>query len=159
MIVLSVMTGILLVAVVFIKLRDKYLDKSWKKETSDWLVGDEVYLKINDNSYELKGWSMYHIFVSKNGENTTTKYERDKLDFNKSVVWRRNYDYCKNMMNTEPNFKRGLNTDSNVSSGTVDNKPIELLTEIECQVYLKQALETEDYDLAAQIREQLKKYR
>jgi hypothetical protein len=159
MIVLSFMTGILLVTVVFIKLRNKYLDKSWKKETSDWLVGDEVYLKSNDNEYELKGWSMYHIFISKNGETTTTKYERDKIHVNKSVIWRRNYDYCKNMMGTEPNFKRGLNTDSNVSGGIVDNKPIELLSEIECQVYLKQALETEDYDLATQIREQLKKYR
>jgi hypothetical protein len=37
MIVLSVMTGILLVTLVFIILREKYLDKSWKKETSDWL--------------------------------------------------------------------------------------------------------------------------
>jgi hypothetical protein len=159
MIVLSIMVSILLVTVVSIKLRNKYLDKSWKKETSDWLVGDEVYLKSNDDAYELRGWSMYHIFVSKNSEISTTKHERDKIRFNKSVIWRRNYDDCKNMMNVEPKFKRGLTTDSNVSSGTVDNKPIELLSEIECQVYLKQALETEDYDLAAQIREQLKKYR
>lgn len=159
MIVLSVIVSIILIGFGINALSKHYRNKAWKDEISDWSVGDEVYLKASDNPYTLNGWSNTHIFVSKPNETTTTKYDREKLDFNKSVVWRRNYDDCKAVMNAEPNFKRGLTTDSCVINGTVDDKPIELLTEIECQVYLKQALETEDYTLAAQIREQLKKYR
>lgn len=158
MIVLSVIVSIILIGFGINALSKHYRNKAWKDEISDWSVGDEVYLNGNDTAYVLKGWSFTHIFVSKLNETSTTKYDREKLDFNKSVVWRRNYDDCKSVMNTEPNFNRGL-TDSCVINGTVDDKPIELLTEIECQVYLKQALDTEDYTLAAQIREQLKKYR
>jgi protein-arginine kinase activator protein McsA len=33
------------------------------------------------------------------------------------------------------------------------------MSEIECQVYLKQALESEDFETASKIREQMKKYR
>lgn len=158
MIVLSVIVSIILIGFGINALIKYYKNKAWKDEISDWSIGDEVYLNGNDSSYVLKGWSFTHIFVSKPDEIATTKYDREKLDFNKSVAWRRNYDDCKSVMNTEPKFNRGL-TDSSVINATVDDKPIELLTEIECQVYLKQALDTEDYTLAAQIREQLKKYR
>jgi hypothetical protein len=159
MIVLSIIVSIIVIGFSINALAKYYSNKAWKDEMSDWLVGDEVYLKSSDNPYTLNGWSHTHIFVSKTNETTTTKYDREKLDFNKSVIWRRNYDECKAVMNADPTFKRGLSSDSNTTNGTIDNKPVELLSEIECQVYLKQALDTEDYGLAAQIREQLKKYR
>jgi protein-arginine kinase activator protein McsA len=62
------------------------------------------------------------------------------------------------VMKTEPGFKPGLQPNS-AKSTVCDGKVIELMSEIECQVYLKQALESEDFETAAKIREQLNKYR
>jgi hypothetical protein len=45
------------------------------------------------------------------------------------------------------------------SGDKIDGKPIILLTETECQVYLKQAIDGENYDIAEKIRKQMEKYR
>jgi DNA-directed RNA polymerase subunit L len=41
----------------------------------------------------------------------------------------------------------------------VNGKPIELLSEIECEVQLKLAIENEDYTLADKLRKRLEKFR
>ena len=61
-------------------------------------------------------------------------------------------------MKTEPGFKPELR-DGSSKSDVCDGKVIELMSEIECQVYLKLALESEDFETASKIREQMKKYR
>ncbi len=43
-------------------------------------------------------------------------------------------------------------------SGTTNGKDISSMNETECQAYLKQALEEEDYELAEKIRKQLEKF-
>ena len=45
------------------------------------------------------------------------------------------------------------------TNNSIDGKSIELLTETECQVYLKQCIETEDYEKAELIKERLKNFR
>ena len=60
-------------------------------------------------------------------------------------------------MGKTPGFKPEL-TDL-PSSHKIDGKPIELLSEIECQVYLKNAIEQEDYDSAELIRKRMESFR
>ena len=46
------------------------------------------------------------------------------------------------------------------SIGRIYNgKPIDVMSEIECEVYLKKALEEEDYDTAELIRKRMEKFR
>ena len=159
MVGLLVFLGLLTIGLGVIMLYKYYSNKKWIKETSDWLIDDIIFCKNSDKEYFLKGWSSTHVYLSETN-NIVTKYTIDKIDFNKSVIWRRNYDDCESFMGKAPNFKRGLSNDLNTNnSDMIDGKPIELLTEIECQIYLKQVLEVEDYVTASKIREQLKKYR
>jgi hypothetical protein len=64
-------------------------------------------------------------------------------------------------MGVEPGFKPGVNdtSSSTLSGKQYDGKPIELLTEVECEVYLKKAIEDEDYDAAELIRKRMEKFR
>lgn len=41
----------------------------------------------------------------------------------------------------------------------IDGKPVETLSEIECEIYLKKALEEEAYELADAIRKRSEKFR
>jgi hypothetical protein len=64
-------------------------------------------------------------------------------------------------MGIEPGFKPSVNdtSSSTLSGKKYDGKPIELLTEVECEVYLKKAIEDEDYDAAELIRKRMEKFR
>jgi hypothetical protein len=46
-----------------------------------------------------------------------------------------------------------------VAQLSVDGKPVETLSEIECEIYLKKALEEEAYELADAIRKRSEKFR
>ena len=61
-------------------------------------------------------------------------------------------------MGKDPGFAPGLGAQKNIS-GSIDGKSIDLLSETECQVYLKKAIETENYELAEKIKKQMEKYR
>jgi hypothetical protein len=78
------------------------------------------------------------------------------MNFNKSAIWRKNYENAKKVMGCDPAFPNGVGT---TDKGKVDGKPIELLSEIECEVQLKLAIENEDYTLADKIRKRLEKFR
>ena len=129
-----------------------------KKEIKDWQVGDviSVYFHGEEQLKKLLGWTLDNVYVE--NEDSTYKLEISKVVFNKSAIWRRNYDECKSVMKTEPGFKPGLGPKSSKST-LCDGKVIELMSEIECQVYLKQAIESEDFETASKIREQMKKFR
>jgi hypothetical protein len=68
-------------------------------------------------------------------------------------------------MGIEPQFDRDAVSSMASSNGRIngsriiDGKSIELLTEIECQIYLKECLKDEDYETAELIKKQLEKYR
>ena len=156
MIVLDVILGIVCLVFGFIILFSYINTSRTKNEVKDWEVGDSVLLIKEDKLFKLLGWTLNHVYVQVDG--ITHKIDMDNVGHNKSAIWRRNYNECKSVMKTEPGFKPGLQPNS-AKSTVCDGKVIELMSEIECQVYLKQALESEDFETASKIREQLKKYR
>jgi hypothetical protein len=135
-----------------------WLTFKWrKKETSDWMVNDLISIIGNNNLVKVLGWSKDALFIE-SGKNVE-KISWSKFSFNKSVAWRRNFNGCKDYMGTKkPGFGPKLDEDA-VSSHKVEGKPVELLSEIECQIYLKKAIEEENYELADSIRKQMEKYR
>lgn len=143
----------ILVGVLLIKWSTK---ASRKKETSDWQIGDLLVIHGQDNMVTLLGWSQEAFYIELN--NAVHKTDWDQFRFNKSAVWRRNHKSCEEYMGTQPGFKPGLKDEVSTKS-KINDKPIELLTEVECQIYLKKALEEENYELADAIRKQMEKYR
>ena len=144
-----------------------------KWHTDDMLIldryeGDDAYrvLKESGKSYAiLKGWSLDHLYVDVHDGNVY-KIKWCEMKENKSALWRNNFNEAKKVMGTDPAFDAGVDqTERNVGttshgiSGTVDGKPIELLSEVECEVYLKKAVETEDYKVAEQIRKRMEHFR
>jgi hypothetical protein len=139
---------------------------SRKSEFKDWIVGDKLILKTSSAEYtELQklnqslgnvvGWNVDNIYL-KIGD-TTHKCEWSCFDSNKSALWRRNYDECKKYMGVDPGFNGELG-ESN-SKAKIHGKTIELLSEVECEVYLKIAIDEEDYDTAELIKRRMEKFR
>lgn len=146
----------------------KFLLKRERKiESSKWKVGDKVVLlacscrhslqKKGKDFADLLGWDDKHIYVS-DGE-STYKEERSKLDFNKSSTWRENYKSCKDYMGTNPKFSSLISDDTGTIDGEIDGIKIELMNETQCQVYLKKAIEEENYEAAEKIRKRMEAFR
>jgi len=133
-----------------------HVESSRKKETSDWQVGDLLCISGEDDYVTLVGWSNESFYIDL--KNVVHKIGWRKLKYNKSAVWRRNHKSCEEYMGTQPGFKPALKNEVSTKS-KINDKPIELLTETECQIYLKKALEEENYELADAIRKQMEKYR
>lgn len=151
-----IVIGLGLTALSIIFIIGKIKNRSIRKEYSDWQVGDHVMLYTGgDTLYKVLGWEPSGFYIEKEG--SANKIDWDKLDFNKSAIWRRNHQACEATMGTAPGFSPGLS--SPINSQKIDGKSIDLLTEVECQVYLKQALESENYELAEKIKKQMEKYR
>lgn len=142
--------------------------KSRKSEFKDWKVGDLLILKSSSTEhYEIQklgrsmarvlGWTEYHLYIEIG--DSTRKCSWDCFSDNKSAIWRRNFENCKSAMGVDPGFKPGVSDSSSLSGKQVEGKLIELLTEVECEVYLKKAIENEDYDLAELIRKRMEKFR
>ena len=166
LIILGVIVGIFLIS--FLTHLTKLNNR--KSEFKDWKVGDLLILKSSSNEYyEIKksgksmarvlGWTEYYLYIEIG--DSTHQCSWDCFKDNKSAIWRRNYDNCKSTMGIEPGFKPGVNdtSSSTLSGKQYDGKPIELLTEVECEVYLKKAIEDEDYDAAELIRKRMEKFR
>ena len=146
-------------------------DYSRKLEFKDWEIDDLIIvedwmlkqtLKKNGKLYaKVKGWSVDHVYLDL-GDDSTTKSTWDKIDTNKSALWRRNVKECESAMGKKPGFGSKVydhGVDSVNSGDMIDGKSIILLTEVECQAYLKQAIDKEDYSTAEKIRKQMEKYR
>lgn len=140
-----------------------------RKEFKDWKVGDLLILKNSSTEhYEITklgksmakvlGWTEDHLYLEI--DNSTRQCSWDCFRNNKSAIWRRNYDNCKLSMGVDPGFNSGVKDFSSSLSGKkVEGKAIELLSEVECEVYLKKAIENEDYDTAELIRKRMEKFR
>ena len=141
-----------------------------KSEFKDWKVGDLLILDSTSNEHhEIKklgktmvrvfGWTEYYLYLEIG--DSTHQCSWDCFKDNKSAIWRRNYENCKSAMGIEPGFKPSVSDASSLSfSGKkYDGKHIELLTEVECEVYLKKSIEDEDYDAAELIRKRMEKFR
>ena len=140
--------------------------KSRKNEFQDWKIGDLILFnsgsveyaelhKLGKSYAKVLGWTENNIYIDIDG--TTNKCYWSCFNANKSALWRRNYDECKLSMGKTPGFNPELA--NSPSSHKIDGKPIELLSEIECQVYLKNAIEQEDYDSAELIRKRMESFR
>lgn len=150
----------------------RYLNRrKRRKEIKDWQIND--VLLMCDTGYDNKkvaillGWNLNSAIVRYEAI-PNMKYEVNiwEVKTNKSAYWRRLKASCKDTMGVEPNFNSEVILDSqkatrNSSTGnsSTGGKPIELLTEIECQIYLKECLKNEDYETAELIRNQMEKYR
>jgi hypothetical protein len=131
--------------------------KNRKKETSDWQVGDMITIHRENDLYAVLGWSEEAFYIQ--DKNDVKKLEWNRFNFNKSAVWRRNYKNCGDYMNgVKPGFNAVIKPSSKIKI-EIDGKAVELLTEIECQIYLKKALDSENYELAESIKKQMEKYR
>ena len=164
---LLIFSGVILSITLIVWLSYELKIKLRKDEFKDWVVGDKLILQKNSLEYRalektnadlatLVGWSKYNVYI-KIG-NSTHKCEWSCFDANKSAIWRRNYEECKTTMGKNPGFTSELNVTSS-SGSKIHGKPIELLSEIECEVFLKQAIEEEDYDTAELIKKRMEKFR
>jgi len=171
MITLLILTGGLFGAVLIGFLCHTIQLKSRKSEFKDWIVGDKIILntdskeyheiqKLNQKYVNVVGWNENNIYLEIG--DITYKCEWSCFEANKSALWRRNYDECKKSMGVKPGFSSEIGNESinSLSNGDkIDGKPIILLTEIECQVYLEKAINAEDYNTAEKIKRQMEKYR
>jgi hypothetical protein len=127
---------------------------------SEWKITDR--LSKNGKKYAIvKGWTVNNIFLDL-GDDSIGKYSWSIVDFNKSVIWRRNFKECESAMGKKPGFNCKVIDDGVElpnSGDMIDGKPIMLLTETECEVYLKQSIDSENYELAEKIKKQMEKYR
>jgi hypothetical protein len=142
---------------------------SRKSEFKDWQIGDLIILKSDSSEYNqvrnsgktmarVLGWTEDNIYLEI--EDITHKCSWSCFSDNKSAIWRRNYNSCKESMGIEPGFQPGISDkNSSLSGKKIDGKDIELLTEIECEIYLKTAIKEEDYNLAELIRKRMEKFR
>jgi hypothetical protein len=151
-----IICGIAISIAAIVIIRKKIIESSREKEYSDWQVGDQISLYRTDKLFSILGWEQSGFYIEKEG--STNKIDWEEFHFNKSAIWRRNHQACEKAMGKDPGFAPGLGAQKNIS-GQIDGKPIDLLSETECQVYLKQALDSENYELAERIKKQMEKYR
>ena len=163
--ILGIILGVILLILAMIGVGGSIQDKNRKKRCQSWKVGDKLALcrgKYNDilehrkKEYAiLKGWDLENLYIDC-GDDMVYQVNWSVMNFNKSAIWRKNYENAKKVMGCDPAFPNGVGT---TDKGKVDGKPIELLSEIECEVQLKLAIENEDYTLADKIRKRLEKFR
>lgn len=146
------------------------ISKSRKKEYHDWEVDDLLTIDRVEFKKEglelsggyqyavLKGWDDNYLYVDL-GNEYVRQVGWNVIDLNKSALWRRNYANCEKAMGKKPGFGSVVKHEISKSSGKIDGKPIELLNETECQVYLTQAITDENYELAEQLRKRMEKFR
>lgn len=164
--------GLIILGILILSIGSYFLKlKSRRNEYKDWEINDSLILndwtyssllKKNGKQYaKLRGWSENDLYINV-GDDSVYKVDWNVLKVNKSALWRRNVKECEMAMGKKPAFSDKIE-DGGVSSidtgDKVDGKSIILLTEVECEAYLKKAIDNEDYDLAEKIRKQMEKYR
>ena len=169
MIVLGIVLGVILSVLMIIGVSGSIKDNNRKKKCKNWKVGDKLILTrvgdyisiLKQHRKEfaiLKGWSLTDLYIDC-GDGSVYKVDWDVLLTNKSDVWRQNYEEAKKVMGVNPGFSGGIGDESESTGKKVDGKPVDLMSEIECEVYLKQAIENEDYDTAELIKKRMEKFR
>jgi len=172
MVIFLFFLGVITLILTGIVISGKIVSANRKKEFKDWQKGDLLILKpsskyssiLTKNGKDLavlEGWTEDNLYIDCHA-GYISKVSWDELSVNKSALWRRNYDEAKKVMGVDPGFSRvvGQSNVGKTSGGkTYDGKVIDLLNEIECQVYLKRALEEEDFEVAELIKKRLEKFR
>lgn len=145
--------------------------KAKKADMKRWRVGDELCLSYYNNVakevyknkksliVKLVAWSSKEvIFDADDGYIRRVKY--GEIDCNKSADWRDLEADCAKAMG-KPDFKLNpvIKEFKEKAKEFFDGKHVELLSEIELQVYLKKALAEDKFEEASKIRDQLKKFR
>ena len=166
--ILGIIVGVILLILMIVRISGSIQDKNRKARCKNWKVGDKLSLNRGDyyrileqNSKDfatLEGWDLDNLYICC-GSNMTYQVNWSVLAFNKSATWRKNYDEAKKVMGCEPGFTGGVSESSKSTGKKVDGKPVDLMTEIECEVYLKKALDAEDYDTAELIKKRMEKFR
>ena len=167
MIVLGIILGTILLIVAMIGVGGSIQEKNRKKRCQSWKIGDKLALckgRHNDilstkrKEYAiLKGWDLDHLYIDC-GDDMVYQVNWSVMNFNKSDSWRKNYENAKKVMGCDPAFSGGVG-DSSPAGRIYDGKQIDLMNEIECEVYLKKALDEEDYDTAELIKKRMEKFR
>jgi hypothetical protein len=172
-----ILLGVLAIVLLLV-LKDYLKTRARKSECAKWHTddmlildryeADDAYrvLKESGKSYAvLKGWSLDALYVDVH-DGSVYKIEWCELKENMSAKWRENFEDAKKVMGTDPDFHAGVEqiernrTEASKGTGVmIDGKPIELLSEVECDVYLKQAIESEDYKTAEAIRKRIEHFR
>jgi len=157
-----IITGSALGLAIIIYIVVSLIIKSRKKEYHDWEIDDLLIVNpdilanrklelVNGYKYaKLKGWNDAHLYIDV-GAGMVHQVYWDVIEMNKSAFWRRNYNECEKAMGKKPAFSSEVKHDTSTISGKIDGKPIELLNETECQVYLTQAIAEENYELGERI--------
>jgi len=141
---------------------------SRKDEFKDWMVGDMLILsrssveyrdlkELGQNLAKVVGWNENDLYL-KIGK-ATYKSSWECFQSNKSALWRRNYNECKSAMGVDPGFSSDVADTKTISSKTFNGVSIESMNETQCYAYLKQALDTEDYEAADLIRKRMENFR
>jgi len=167
MIVLGIILGIVLLIFAMIGVGSSIQDKNRRARCKNWKVGDKLSLckgrhsDILDHRKKefaiLKGWDLEHLYIDC-GDDMVYQVNWGVMNFNKSATWRENYENAKKVMGCDPAFSGGVG-ESNPIGRIYEGKPIDLMTEIECDVYLKKAFDDEDYDTAELIKKRMEKFR
>ena len=168
MIVLGIILAIITLVIIIVVVGGSIRDKNRKSICKNWKVGDKLALTIGDyrnilrNSNKdyaiLRGWDLSNLYIEC-GDDMIYKVSWSVMDFNKSYAWRQNYENAKKVMGCDPQFYNGVKDENNSHCRIYDGKPIDTLSEIECEVYLKKALAEEDYDTAELIKQRMEKFR
>ena len=149
--------------------------KNRKTRSSTWEVGDVILINRSEISLglnraleengntrvvKLSGWNEESVMFELG--NKVFVEEWKAIDVNKSNYWRTQYNECKGFMGKDPSFTPVV-TDVVPSSSSdtdmIDGQPIETLSEIMCEVYLKQAIQNENYELAEKLRKRMERFR
>jgi hypothetical protein len=167
MMILGIILGVILLIVVMIGVGSSIQDKNRRARCKSWKVGDKLALcngKHNDilnnkrKEYAiLKGWDLDHLYIDC-GDDMVYQVNWSVMNFNKSDTWRKNYENAKKVMGCDPAFSGGVG-ESNSTGRVYEGKPIDTMNEIECEVYLKKALDAEDYETADLIKSRMEKFR
>jgi hypothetical protein len=168
MIVLGIILGVILLIVAMIGVGGSIQDKNRRARCKNWKVGDKLslcrgnykdILERKKKSFAiLRGWDLENLYIDC-GDDMIYQVDWSVMNFNKSATWRKNYEDAKKFMGCDPGFSGGVGEESESTGKTYSGKPIDLMNEIECEVYLKKALDAEDYDTAELIKKRMEKFR
>ena len=166
--VLGIILGVILLIVSLIWVGGSIIDKNRRRRSKNFKIGDKLVLssgrhrRICEEKRKdfaiLKGWDLEHLYIDC-GDGMVYQVNWSVMNFNKSAIWRKNYEDAKNFMGCDPAFSEHVGDSSSVTNRIYQGKPIDSMNEIECEVYLKKALEEEDYETADMIRQRMEKFR
>ena len=169
MLILGIFLGVILLIVALVGVGSSIHDKNRRAKCKNWKVGDKLALYRGNRYYDildrkkkefaiLKGWDLENLYIDCS-DDMIYQVDWSVMNFNKSAIWRENYENAKNFMGCDPAFGRSVGESSESTGRIYDGKPIDLMNEIECEVYLKKVLEEEDYDTAELIKKRMEKFR